>query len=108
MAFMGGRGREFWEKAVREFEQSQSTQEAFAASLGVSSAALRHWRLKLRRERSGSFREAAAVRLLPVQTTSPSAPERMEVDLDGVVVRFQAGTDPHYIVQLVGTLKERR
>jgi transposase-like protein len=108
MAFTGGRGREFWEKAVREFEQSPSTQEAFAQSLGVSSAALRQWRLKLRREPSRSLREAAAVRLLPVQTTSPSAPERMEVGVDGVVVRFQAGTDTRYIAQLVEALREHR
>lgn len=107
MAFTG-RGREFWERAIREFERSSGTQEAFARSLGVSSAALRHWRKKLGRPSTGRSRGGAAVRLMPVTVTSRSAPEMIEVSAEALVVRFGAGTDPGYIAQLVAALRERR
>ncbi len=102
MAFTGGRGREFWEKTVREFERSDGAQEAFARSLGVSSAALQHWRLKLQRERGGTRQDASSVRLLPVTVTSSSTPEMVEVGVDGMVLWFRARTDAGYVAQLLG------
>ncbi len=50
MASRERHGHAFWERTVRDFEQSNQTHEAFARSKGVTVSALRGWLYKLRRE----------------------------------------------------------
>jgi hypothetical protein len=69
----------------------------------VSVGALRHWLYKLRRE--GHTRASAPVRILPITVTPALVPELVEVGVDGLVVRFRAGTDAGYIAQVITALR---
>ena len=106
MASTSGRGRAFWESTVREFEESDETQAAFAQRRGFSVAALRHWRLKLQREHEAGLGDE--VRVVPVTITSSAAAaaaEFVEIGIGDVVLRVRAGTDAVYVAQLVAALR---
>lgn len=95
--------RGFWEEVVRAYETSGASHAAFAQQRGVSVSALRHWLYKLRRERSA--RRATSVRILPITVAPAPTPELVEVGVDGLIIRFRAGTDAGYIAQVVTALR---
>ena len=95
--------RGFGEKLVRDYATSGETHVAFARQRGVSVGALRHWLYKLRRE--DTSRVAAPIRMLPITITPSPTPERLEIDVEGLVLRFRAGTDVGYVAQVVTALR---
>lgn len=100
------RSRKFWTTAIREFERSEVSQEAFATRRGVSVGTLRGWIYRLRRERK------ASVSLVPVRVVASTAPsarqpseQGIEVEVPGAVrMRFAIGADVEYIAQLIKRL----
>ncbi len=99
--------RAFWEKIVEDYEASGEAHASFARRRGVTVSALRHWLYRLRRERHGQAAACAAVRLVPVTVAAAPCSELVEVGVDGLVLRFRAGTDVGYVAGLVAALRAR-
>ncbi len=99
--------RAFWERIVDDVEASGEDHASFAHRQGVTVGAFRHWLYRLRRERGASGAAHASVRLVPVTVTAAPASEFVEVGVDGLVVRFRAGTDAGYVAGLVTALRAR-
>src|SRR5262245_40998623 len=105
------RAREIWVQIVRQYEQSELTQEAYAAQRGIPVATLRAWIYKLRREGE------EAVPVLPVRVVASTAPTArqtgseapaIEVDVgDAIHVRFPVETPATTIAEVVLRLRER-
>lgn len=85
-------------------EASDKTRAQVAKELGVGAPALSYWIYKLRAERSKAHTTGG---LVPVRVISerPLEPERLELGVDGAVVRFAEGTSPEYVAQLAGALR---
>ncbi len=85
-------------------EASDKTRAQVAKELGVGAPALSYWIYKLRAERSKAQTTGG---LVPVRVISerPLEPERLELEVDGAVVRFAEGTSPQYVAQLAGELR---
>src|SRR5262249_35049062 len=105
MTTMVRRDRAFWEKTVRDFHKSNETHESFAQRQGVSLAALRYWLYKLRAEAGEASAVSTPVRILPVTVTGATTADVVELAVEGVVVRFRAGTAASYVAQLVAALR---
>ena len=97
------RSREFWENAVEYAEASGKTRAQCAKKFGVGEPALSYWVYKLRRERDN----AGGGALVPVRviTPEPVAPQHLELDVDGALVRFAEGTSPEYVAQIAEALR---
>lgn len=97
------RSREFWKNAVAYAESSGKTRSQCAKQLGVGEPALNYWVYKLRRERE----ESGGGELIPVRvvTPEPVAPQQLELDVDGTLIRFAEGTSPDYVAQIAGALR---
>jgi hypothetical protein len=125
--------REFWVRAIADFERSGLTHSEFALQRKVSIDGLRSWLYKLRRERGiaprarkktkqkksrvrparkksrgQTERKPSRVRMLPVRVQSvPMEPRSLlEVAVVGVGIRFAEGTSVHYVAALVGALRD--
>ncbi len=105
------RGREFWERAVRELERGASVSEV-ARRLGVKPATLSWWRWQLRSEGTkaepGRRREReAGAEFLPV-VVAPSVEigraGLVEIDVGSARVRVEVGVDVNYVSALVRAL----
>lgn len=97
-------GRDFWERIVRDLEQSGLTHGEFADQRGLNIGSLRSWLYRLRRKRR------RVVRVLPVHVAGQSgaiSSAFVEVAVAGTVVRAAVGTDVEYFVELVTRLRER-
>ena len=106
MASTARHDRAFWERLIDDFETSGETHALFAHHQGVTVGALRYWLYRLRRERD-AHDGARTVRLVPVTVASAPPSELVEVGVDGLVVRFRAGTDTGYVAGLVTALRTR-
>lgn len=98
------RNREFWDRIVRELEQSKLSHEEFADQRNVNVRTLRKWLYRLRSERG------RVVRVLPVRVrrdTAVTPPAIVEVGIAGMVVRATVETDVAYVVELVTRLRDR-
>ncbi|APR88656.1 hypothetical protein A7982_14005 [Minicystis rosea] len=81
---------------------------AFALERGVSISTFRQWLYKLRTELPPQAPSRPALRLLPVTVAgASSSSELLEVSVNGLVLRFRAGTDPRCVARLVVALHER-
>jgi hypothetical protein len=104
------RGREFWSGVVEAFEQSGLKHEQFARQQRLNLGSFRGWLYRLRREggRGGRRGHRRAVRVLPVRVqATPVIASLIELGVAGAVLRFAAGTDAEYVVDLVTRLRER-
>jgi hypothetical protein len=71
----------------------------------VSTAALRYWLYKLRGEMGEATATPPPVRIVPVTVIGATTAELVEIGVDGVVLRFRAGTAASYVAQLVAALR---
>lgn len=99
---------EFWERACREIRRGGRVSEV-AARLGVRSGTLSWWLWKLRGERSGR-KAGARTRFLPVVVSEPLAttptPARgLTLEVGGVRVHVEVGTDVAYVAALVRAIR---
>jgi hypothetical protein len=106
------RGREFWSGVIEAFEQSGLSHEQFAQQHRLNVGSFRGWLYRLRHEggRGGRRKRgrSGALRVLPVRVqAAPIAASLIEVAVTGAVLRFTAGTDAEYVVDLVTRLRER-
>lgn len=80
-----------------------------ARRYGVKAATLSWWRWRLGRD-GGRQRSQAPV-LLPVAVgpsamLRPEAPPPIEIEIRGVMLRFEAGVDVRYVASLIEALRE--
>ena len=113
-----GIGREFWTPLIQEFEsrEQEQTHWEFCEGRGLEIRTFRYWLYRLRGEWRAADEELA---LVPVEVTdldqatmpvAGSATEFSPVDAafpGGMVVRFQAGTDPTYMAELLSSVSRR-
>jgi hypothetical protein len=90
-----GRGPAFWEKVLAAVDAGD-TQGVVAARFGVSTASIRYWLTRRRREGQPQF--------LPVRVT-PVGVARIELEVGGVLVRLVDGAAPAYVAELVRALR---
>ena len=90
------RGREFWERAVREVEAGAS-QMAVGRRYGVASSTVGHW---VRRLRGARADEAASTALVPVRVAGEPR-RRIEIVVGATRIEFDEGTDPSYVAAVV-------
>jgi transposase-like protein len=100
--------REFWERACRELEGGAKIDHV-AARLGVRPRTLQWWSWKLRNTRSGR-KTTRRARFLPVVVSESSAavpfPSKpMVLEVDGVRVHVEVGTDIEYVAALVRAMR---
>ena len=108
------RGREVWEPRVRRLEESDLTVAEFAAELGVNPNTLSYWKWRLGKEaRDGRKRSAASqtkprfVEVKPPEPSPVSAPERIEIVLEGgMLVRVPAAFEPETLRRVISALAE--
>ena len=100
-----GRGREFWSGVVREYEarRRETTHREFTRDRGVSIYAFRIWLYRIRREQQHTDQVPA---LVPVEIVDAARVLGNSQAVDaafpgGMVMRFQAGTDPGYVAELL-------
>lgn len=96
--------REWWRKTVAAFESSGATRADFCERRGLVVSTLQHWRQQFRREaKSPAF---ALVHVEPLQAPEPPPrPKMVEATLpSGLSLRFEIGTDPHYLSSLLAGL----
>src|SRR5689334_8620109 len=98
--------RSYWEELVAEYEGSGQEHKTFAAEKGVNVWTFQGWLYRLRRERSAP-KSRRRVRMLPVQMAAAKVDvvPRLELAAAGVVLRFDGGADPGFIVKLVSELE---
>lgn len=99
------RGREFWQGLISEFERSDVFVDhaSFARRHGVRLATFRTWLYRLR---AGARRRGEGVRVLPVTILGGrGGGGEVELEVNGIALRFGAGTDPSYLAALVGALR---
>jgi|SRR5512141_498550 hypothetical protein len=103
---MQRRGREFWTKAVDEYEAgSGETHGEFAARHRVGKATFERWLYLLRGERNEQAADRK-VRLLPVEVAVGRVDPQVVVELgDRIGLRVSVGTDPSYVAALVTALR---
>ena len=106
------RGAEFWQRAVRRWQQSGLSAAAFCRRAGLPASSLRYWHRKLREtETPGPDPSAGA--LVPVEVVSSSSsgldPSVFEVLLPtGQILRVPAGFDVEALRALIAVLEDRR
>ena len=111
-------GREFWTRVVEEYESQASEQMhwEFCEEWGLKLTTFRSWLYRLRRERLAFEGEVGLVPIevtgveLPDVRAAGSAGEFSAVDAafpGGMVLRFQAGTDPGYMAELLSSVSRR-
>ena len=89
------RGPAFWAKVMTAVDAGDA-QVDVAARFGVSTAAIRYWRTRRRREQR--------TELLPVRVV-PTSGVRLELEVGGVIVRLVDGAEPAYVAELVRALR---
>jgi transposase-like protein len=89
------RGERFWEQVLSAVDGG-GTHAAVAERFDVSVSAVRYWISKRR--------QAGSSQLLPVRVIQSSA-ARVELDVEGVVVRILDGAAPEYVAALVRALR---
>ena len=113
-----GNGREFWTQMIQEYEsrEQEQTHWGFCEEHGLELGTFRSWLYRLRGEWRAAGEELA---LVPVEITdidhgavavADSAGEASPVDAafpGGMVVRFQTGTDPAYMAELLSSVSRR-
>lgn len=100
--------RAFWEQAAARVADGETT-AVVARKLGVRPRTLTWWCWRLKREGSESRKAAflpVVVRPVP-RTSVVSAPEALELVVDGVVLRVPVGADPSYVADLLAALRDR-
>jgi transposase-like protein len=105
------RSRRFWEGLFSEVERDGSVVEV-ARRRGVSDRTLAWWCWKLRGERRGVLASSAEPQLVQVLVREPEAPRPesgrgrlLVVEVAGVRVGVEPGTDVQYVAALVGALR---
>jgi len=113
-----GIGREFWTRVIQEHESrgQEQTHWDFCEEWGLNLPTFRSWLYRLRGEWEAAGEDLA---LVPVEVTGSdsadvgianSTVEFSPVDAafpGGMVVRFQAGTDPGYMAELLSSVSRR-
>lgn len=99
-------GRDEWIKLIADYEASELSQPEFAAQHQVSVHALRFWLYKLRLEakKSARFLPVSVVASAPSTARQPAAGWVEAMFPSGVQLRFEVGTDAHYIAALFAAL----
>jgi hypothetical protein len=99
-----------WAKLIAEYESSEISQKEFVAKHDVSLATFQFHLYKLRKRASTPNSESPAA-FLPIEVVASPAPQArkaidgVEVALrSGVVVRFEVGTELHYLSALFAAL----
>ena len=109
-------GHDEWKELIAEYEQSGMPQKDFVEKHGLSFNTFQYWLYrKTKKLRSGSGSEQ---KFLPVEliqspallaraaTTGEAPPVGMvEVELAGIRLRFEIGTSPRYLAELIGALR---
>lgn len=104
------RSRQQWEAALDELATSGEAVESFCRQRGIRRSTLYWWKWKLA---SGPPRSApsAAIRLLPVTVApgveAPAMPRGVVLEVAGVRMHVETGTDVAYVVALVDGLRRR-
>ena len=84
------------EVLVKQYRESGLTQRAWSEQSGNSLSALRYW---LKRER----REEEKYALVPVEIRRPKTPGKLNLEVSGIRIQVESGSDP---VLLASLLKE--
>ncbi len=110
-------GREFWTRAIAEYESRapEQTHWDFVEEWGLKLTTFRSWLYRIRRVREAVGHELS---LVPIEVTGideaavvPGSGDGF-APLDaafpgGMVLRFQAGTDPAYMAELLSSVSRR-
>jgi len=110
-------GREFWTRVIQEYEsrRQEQTHWDFVEEWGISLTTFRSWLYRLRREQKEVDDQVA---LVPVEITGLDAaaitaePTESLAPMDaafpgGMVLRFQVGTNPGYMAELLSSVSRR-
>jgi transposase-like protein len=97
--------RGFWERACREVDRGAKVGEV-ARRLGVRAGTLGWWRWKLHQEGRAPrpTRRAAFLPVVVAEATLP-APAVVQLDVNGVRLRVELGTDVRYVAALVAAIR---
>ena len=102
---------EEWIALLAEFEQSGLQQKEFCAKHDLSLAAFQYWMYRKSKKRSESAAKISDS-FLPIEVLGSAAPVArpggavVEIALTGgIVVRLPAGTEPHYVGELLRALR---
>ena len=94
------RNREAWQAIVAEYRASGLTAQVFARRQRINVGTLRWWCTQLRKE--APAKANVPVRFVPVrQIEAVRAPRLVEVHVNDVAMRFEAGTDVEYLTALI-------
>jgi len=99
--------REFWKRACREVQQGANPAEV-AQRIGVRPRTLMwwHWKLGMGRSRRRRAKRAEFLPVvLPEPRVLPIAPAILELETNGIQLRFTPGTDVDYVVALARALR---
>jgi hypothetical protein len=94
---MARQGRGYWERAVRKFEASELTQEAFCEAQGLTVGTFRSWLYRLRRERGAGMPAFVEV----VASKESFARQACVVRIGGAELRFESLPDVQYLGALL-------
>jgi transposase-like protein len=88
-------GEHFREQVLTAVDEG-ATHKAVAGRFGVSTSSIRSW--------LSERRKSKRPRILPVRVTEVKT-GRVELEIDGVVVRLLDGAAPDYVAELVRALR---
>ncbi len=104
------RSREQWASVLEELAESGEQLDAFCRRRGIRRSTLYWWKWKLGSQPRRAA-ASAAIRLLPVtvETGTDSSPHIVVLVLEvaGIRVHVETGTDTAYVVALVDALRQR-
>jgi hypothetical protein len=117
-------GREFWTRVIAEYESRapEQTHWDFAEEWGLKLTTFRSWLYRLRREQetvaSDNYTVGSELALVPIEVTGIDEAAVVAGSDDGfapldaafpggMVLRFQAGTDPGYMAELLSSVSRR-
>lgn len=94
--------REFWERACREVRRGAKVHDV-ARRLGVKPRTLQWWTWKLRDEQSPQVAEFLPV--VAAERTPPVSRASLDLEVNGVRLQVELGTDVQYVAALVAAIR---
>lgn len=103
------RTKGWWQKLVVKWRRSGRSASTFAEQVGVRESTLRWWAWSVERDTRAVHGSADIIPIeIAVPAVAPAAPpiSRIELEVGGVGIRFEVGTDVSYVAALARALGE--